>query len=290
MLEITNDRTYGLEESVIASGYPMLEEAIDEISFSHQEEVIKKIIRLKVNDPTITNKDIAENLKDGIQATVEEIEKFVTTIVKRITNLGTVPTGTGHDNFLKGIIVQFDIKYPGYWTSQFQRYNFVDIISSMSKMHRLVKMDLNKSFNKYVDDSVIQTLSWYIQAYNHCVESKSKTCRLFTPLHGDMVLSVLTPDKDGIFSDEEQKTMTENLTEIHGELKFTEYTRYELYMKVISNCPMGFEMSMRVTTSYLQLKTIYQQRNNHKLKEDWSAFCDWCLTLPLFKDICMRKV
>jgi hypothetical protein len=36
-----------------------------------------------------------------------------------------------------------------------------------------------------------------------------------------------------------------------------------------------------MTTNYQQLKTIYQQRRNHRLPE-WQTFCDWCETLPSF--------
>ncbi len=37
---------------------------------------------------------------------------------------------------------------------------------------------------------------------------------------------------------------------------------------------------MRVSTNYLQLKTIYKQRKNHKLKEDWGAICSMIEGLP----------
>ena len=43
---------------------------------------------------------------------------------KRCLKLGKVPSGTGHDNFLSGITVYFDIKYPLYWSPEFQRYHF----------------------------------------------------------------------------------------------------------------------------------------------------------------------
>jgi len=43
-------------------------------------------------------------------------------------------------------------------------------------------------------------------------------------------------------------------------------------------------MVMRITTNYLQLKTIYRQRKNHKLPE-WRIFCDWILSLPEFKEL-----
>ena len=67
-----------------------------------------------------------------------------------------------HDAYLKGIDVYFDIKYEQYWTPEFQRYKFVDIIMSTSKMHKLEKNALKpfeefkKQFNKYVDDDSIR--------------------------------------------------------------------------------------------------------------------------------------
>ena len=49
---------------------------------------------------------------------------------------------------------------------------------------------------------------------------------------------------------------------------------YTCYMIILSNCPMGAELFVRVSTNYKQLQTMYFQRKNHKLKEDWvEAFC-----------------
>lgn len=42
-----------------------------------------------------------------------------------------------------------------------------------------------------------------------------------------------------------------------------------------------------MTTNYRQLKTIYFQRKDHKLDE-WHKFCDWCESLPLFKELCLK--
>ncbi len=209
MLKIFNTRVYGLEESLIASGYPMKSEEVEEWEAS----------------PEVYESDYRRGAK-----------------------LGTVPTGTGHDNFLKGIIVQFDVTYPNYWTPQFQRYHFADIVSSTSKMHRLTKMDVEKSCNKYVDKVVIDNLNKWIEIFNR-----------------------FEPGIENIVSDGKG------------------FSKYEVFMKVISNTPMGFEQTMRVTTSYLQLKTIYLQRKHHKLKEDWGNFCNWCETLPHFNEFCLSK-
>ena len=70
-----------------------------------------------------------------------------------------------------------------------------------------------------------------------------------------------------------------------------ENKKYELFMKMQSNNPLGYELTMSVTTNYLQLKTMYNQRKHHRLKEDWGAFCDWCDSLPHFNELtgCSRN-
>lgn len=97
---------------------------------------------------------------------------------KRFLNLGRAVSGSGHDNFLSGILVTFDIKYPQYWTPEFQRYHFAQIISSQSKMHRLMlaaaKEDFDSMFNKYVDKEVIERVKLYVEAYNFAVKTDTQ--------------------------------------------------------------------------------------------------------------------
>ena len=78
--------------------------------------------------------------------TDEEFEKSLARAMK----LAKAGGGSGHSNFRKGIRVSFDIKYPQYFTPELQRYGFLDIVTSSSKMHRLIKMDLDVACNKYV--------------------------------------------------------------------------------------------------------------------------------------------
>lgn len=60
---------------------------------------------------------------------------------------------------------------------------------------------------------------------------------------------------------------------------------YEKYMEIVSNCPMGAELWVHCSTNYEQLATIYKQRKNHKLKEDWGEFCAWIESLPYSKEL-----
>lgn len=49
--------------------------------------------------------------------------------------------------------------------------------------------------------------------------------------------------------------------------------------ELLSNVPMGLMLTARVTSSYLQEKTIYTQRRHHTLNI-WQKYCDWLETLP----------
>lgn len=60
-----------------------------------------------------------------LQPGEEDTEKGL----KRAQNLANTPVGEGHDNYLQGIIVQFDIYAPLYMWKQIQRYHWIDFIS-----------------------------------------------------------------------------------------------------------------------------------------------------------------
>lgn len=61
----------------------------------------------------------------------------------RGSKLGSARNGEGHDNFLKGIVVQMDVIAPLYWWKQAQRYHWFDFISSQSTMHCLLKFNIS---------------------------------------------------------------------------------------------------------------------------------------------------
>ena len=62
--------------------------------------------------------------------------------INRAYRLGQTHNGEGHDNFLKGIIVQMNVTAPLYWWKQAQRYHWFDFVSSQSTMHCLLKFSI----------------------------------------------------------------------------------------------------------------------------------------------------
>ena len=94
--------------------------------------------------------------------TKDEFERSLPRAIK----LAKTPSNFGEDNFLCGIRVAFDIKYPNYFTPELQRYHFLDIVSSSSKMHRLVQMDMDSCFNEYVTAQSKEQMKHLIHNYN----------------------------------------------------------------------------------------------------------------------------
>lgn len=169
--------------------------------------------------------------------------------LKRAINLGTTKSGEGHDNFLNGIIVQFDLYAPLYMWKQLQRYHFLDFISSQSTMHRLAKFNIKEQCVKGTDRVILERYQYLLDGYN---------------------------DFDNVLKKE-----WENNPEKMQEIK------QQRWRTLVASLPCGFVLGATMTTNYRQLKTIYNQRKHHKLKE-WHEFCDWCETLPHFKELCLN--
>ena len=53
-----------------------------------------------------------------------------------------------------------------------------------------------------------------------------------------------------------------------------------MFHYILSNTPLGFELWTRISTNYLQLKTIYLQRKNHNLFDWEEDFCNFIKSLP----------
>lgn len=75
----------------------------------------------------------------------------------------------------------------------------------------------------------------------------------------------------------------QELLDLYNQYDDKDVNKPLLWRHLVASLPCGFVLGATMTTNYRQLKTIYLQRKSHKLKE-WRAFCDWCETLPYFKD------
>jgi len=205
-----NIRVYGIEESVIASGYPM---------------------RTEVD--LMSSEELTYAIRDSI---------------KRIKSLGNAKPGSGHDSFLKGVSVHFDWVTPVLIQPQLGRYHFIDVISSQSAMHRITKIKIDeKAFRKHTHPEAIKLIRVLIEEYN------------------------------------DDYTYKDDFPVVMG-IRY--FSKDELWNAIISTCPQGLLKTARYTTNFLQLKTMYNQRDNHKLFE-WKEFQEFCERLPYFKEFCL---
>ena len=58
------------------------------------------------------------------------------------------------------------------------------------------------------------------------------------------------------------------------------------WWQIIQSLPSSYNQKRTVQLNYQVLKSMYFSRRNHKLDE-WRTLCDWMLTLPYFKEVCV---
>lgn len=164
-------------------------------------------------------------------------------VTKTTLSLANSKAGSGHDQFMTGIIVQFDLTFSNKAWVEAERYKFLDFISSQSTMHRITKFDLDQAYLPYVDNRIVEIMKEKVKAYNE-------------------LQAQMTSFKN------EGKDVSEMMNTLN-----------EMYLEILYSNPVGFRLTAKMTTNYRALKTIYNQRKDHRLPE-WRAFCEWVKTLP----------
>lgn len=110
-------------------------------------------------------------LDDSIKASkypmAVDVSKCTSEITNTVRNLATCSTGTGHDNFLKGIIVQFDLTFSIKAWVEAERYHFLDFVSSQSTMHRIARFDPEAQCNEYVHAGTVSIVKGLVDCYNN---------------------------------------------------------------------------------------------------------------------------
>lgn len=103
----------------------------------------------------ITNYNVY-NLENAIKASKYPMANDTTSkdseVTKTVRKLGRAKRGSGHDNYLHGILVSFDLTCSNKMWVEFERYHFADIVSSQSTMHKITNLLKEDAFNEYVTD------------------------------------------------------------------------------------------------------------------------------------------
>lgn len=119
-MKVSNWKVYDLDESILASAYPM---------------------RTDTEPKELNEMDVVRAIK--------------------LANA----KGGGHNQFLSGIRVSFDLTCTNKMWVELERYRFITFVSSQSTMHRIAKFDLSKSYNEYVEPECIEVMQRLKFAY-----------------------------------------------------------------------------------------------------------------------------
>lgn len=155
--------------------------------------------------------------------------------------------GTEHRKFLRQIMVSVDITAPLYWWKEFDTYKVGTTANSTSTMHKLASTPI--------------TLE--------CFETDDFDDNFEISEHYH-------------FSDFVNIELISTLEALRQKYNETKDKRY--WKELIRWLPNGWLQTRTVTMNYENLRSMYHQREHHKLTE-WHSFCDWVETLPYAQEL-----
>lgn len=134
-----------------------------------------KIENVKVND-------FEESIKASKYPMSVDNDVLNSDLTKTATNLAQSGKGEGHDQFLTGITVSFDVTFSLKAWTEAERYRFLYFVSSQSTMHRISRFDIDTQCNKYVDKCILRRFNEIKQDYLDEPEDSSNKAEKYLTL------------------------------------------------------------------------------------------------------------
>lgn len=133
-----------------------------------------------------------ESVKASKYPMAVDTEACNSDVTDRVKSLASCKPGTGHDQFLTGIVVQFDLTLSIKAWAEAQRYHFLDFVSSQSTMHRIAKFSIAEQCNEYVDPDVIAIVERKVKAYENDPTPENYLSILYNVPTGFMLTARMT--------------------------------------------------------------------------------------------------
>jgi hypothetical protein len=160
-----------------------------------------------------------------------------------------IKAGSDHSKFMRMINVTCDITAPLYWWKEYDTYKVGTVANSCSTMHKIHAKEFT------LDDFSHEHLTLYDPEGEICRDWLGDLEDLIDDMNIARKLYLETNDK-------------------------------KYWWQMIQLLPSSYNQKRTVQLNYQVLKNIYFSRRNHKL-DCWHTFCDWMLTLPYFKEVCV---
>ena len=167
-----------------------------------------------------------------------DTDKCTSEITERTISLGSVATGTGHDNFLKGIIVQFDWTFTPKCSVEVERYHFIDFVSSQSTMHRITKFDLDKAYIEYVDKVIINRMKCLVERYNAMTKEQQNSDE-----GKELYLKILYSNPCGMFLTARMTTNYQQLKTIYQQRRYHRLPEWQWFCDWCETLPYFLELT-----------------------------------------------
>ena len=163
--------------------------------------------------------------------------------------------GNDHAKFLRMINVTVDITAPLYWWKEFDTYKVGTVANSCSTMHKIHEKEFT------IDDF----------SHEHLIVSDNVN-------HIDMVAWL--QEQIDVLNEWRRTFLDVKNSDVSSESA----KRY--WWQIIQLLPSSYNQKRTVQLNYQVRKSMYFARKDHKLDE-WHILCDWMLTLPYFKEVCV---
>lgn len=162
------------------------------------------------------------------------VNKVTEEITDRTKSLANAPKGSGHDNFLKGIVVQFDLTMTVKMSVEEERYHFIDFVSSQSTMHKITQFDLDKAYIKYVDKRMIEIMKEKVAEYNKLTDKSSEDAK-------EKYLEILYSNPCGFRLTSRMTTNYQQLKTIYSQRKTHRLPEWRAFCDWIETLPYAKE-------------------------------------------------
>ena len=136
--------------------------------------------------------DLEESIEASKYPMLTCTQEATPDVTKTVKKLASSKKGDGHDQFLTGIRVAFDLTFTNKAWVELERYRFVEFISSQSTMHRIAKFNLREQYNKYVDTRMIDIMEELKDKYNETQDKEDYLTLLYSNPSGFELTARLT--------------------------------------------------------------------------------------------------
>lgn len=188
---------------------------------------------------------LEESIKRAKYPMSTDISKLNSELTKGIKSLSNSGRGEGHDQWLTGVIVQFDLTFTVKAWTEMQRYHFIDFVSSQSTMHRIAKFNLDDVYSEYVDSRIVNIVKEKVERYNRLVAMKPEVeLPEYNQEIKDAYLEILYNNPCGFKLTAGMTTNYRQLKTIYAQRKTHRLPEWREFCKWIETLPMFKELCL----------------------------------------------